>query len=53
MNLETWLSMGGYGAYVWSAYGITFIVFILNIGLIFREMRKIKKTIKQFLVDEV
>lgn len=28
-----WLAMGGDGAYVWSAYGITLAVLILNVWL--------------------
>lgn len=31
--MSTWLSMGGDGAYVWSAYGITLAVLILNVWL--------------------
>lgn len=26
-----WLSMGGYGAYVWSTYGLVFIVLMLGL----------------------
>ena len=29
--MSSFLAMGGYGAYVWSAYGITLLVLILNI----------------------
>jgi len=28
--MAEWLSMGGRGAYVWSAYGITALVLIVN-----------------------
>jgi len=28
--MAEWLSMGGRGAYVWSAYGITVLVLIVN-----------------------
>jgi heme exporter protein CcmD len=31
--VSTWLAMGGDGAYVWSAYGITLAVLILNVWL--------------------
>jgi heme exporter protein D len=30
-SLQDFLAMGGYGAYVWSAYGITAVVFVLQI----------------------
>ena len=28
MNLTTFLAMGGYGAYIWSCYGLTAVVLI-------------------------
>lgn len=31
MNWEVFLEMGGYGFYVWTAYGVTFAVLLLNI----------------------
>ncbi|MES2219149.1 MAG: heme exporter protein CcmD [Pseudomonadota bacterium] len=37
------LAMGGYGVYVWSAYGITLAVFGLNIVMSYREMKRVRK----------
>jgi heme exporter protein D len=31
MTLQTFLAMGGYAFYVWTAYGITFLVLLANI----------------------
>ena len=31
MSLEQFLSMGGYGFYVWTSYGVTFCVLLANI----------------------
>jgi len=31
VNWEVFLEMGGYGFYVWTAYGVTFAVLLLNI----------------------
>ncbi|MEI6146206.1 MAG: heme exporter protein CcmD [Methylococcales bacterium] len=31
MSLEQFLSMGGYGFYVWTSYGVTFLVLLANI----------------------
>jgi heme exporter protein D len=31
MNLQSFLAMGGYAFYVWTAYGVTFFVLLLNI----------------------
>ena len=30
MNLDEFLAMSGYGAYVWSCYGLTLVVLIGN-----------------------
>lgn len=43
------LSMGGYGAYVWTAYGITLCVFGFNIANAWREKIRVKKIIRSFL----
>ncbi|MBM4207300.1 MAG: heme exporter protein CcmD [Gammaproteobacteria bacterium] len=31
MNWQEFFAMGGYGFYVWTAYGITFIVLVANV----------------------
>ncbi len=31
MNLHDFLDMGGYGAYVWSAYGLALVVLVANL----------------------
>jgi heme exporter protein CcmD len=33
MNLKDVLDMGDYGVYVWSCYGLTFAVLVLNLWL--------------------
>jgi heme exporter protein CcmD len=43
------LAMGGYGLYVWTAYGITLVVFGMNLLISFRENSRIKKMIRQQL----
>ena len=35
--MSEFLQMGGYAAYVWSAYGITLIVLVVNIWAAFRS----------------
>ncbi|MEJ2142411.1 MAG: heme exporter protein CcmD [Gammaproteobacteria bacterium] len=37
------LNMGGYGAYVWSAYGITFVVMIIAIVIPLRQHATLRK----------
>lgn len=46
-GLEAFLHMGGYGAYVWSAYGLAAVVLILNIALPIRAERVALRRIAQ------
>jgi heme exporter protein D len=49
MALNDFFSMGGYGAYVWSSYGICAVVLLLNvIQPIIRERRTIRELQKRF-----
>jgi len=43
MNLEEFFHMGGYAFYVWSSYGLTFIVLML---IFFRPMMSKKQVLK-------
>ena len=49
MSLNDFFSMGGYAVYVWSAYGISFIVLFLNIILAIRNEHKTLNEIKKRL----
>jgi len=49
MILNNFFSMGGYAAYVWSAYAISFIVLFLNIFLAIRNERKTINELKKRL----
>ena len=51
MNINTILSMGGYGIYVWSAYALMLAVFSLNLFFIFKEKKQVKKAIKHYLLQ--
>jgi heme exporter protein CcmD len=51
MNVDQLISMGGYGLYVWTAYGITLSVFAINIGLVFLEKARVKKISKHYLLQ--
>jgi len=31
MSLQEFFAMGGYGLYVWTSYGLTFVVLLANI----------------------
>lgn len=43
--MEEFLGMGGYGAYVWSAYGLTFLVML---GLFLDSRLRLKKAESEF-----
>ena len=40
MDLQNFLSMSGYGAYVWSCYGLTFAVLVWNAWSARRALRE-------------
>jgi heme exporter protein D len=53
MSLTEFLSMGGYGVYVWSSYGICLIVLILNIiQPVMRERKTIRDLQKRLYSEE-
>jgi heme exporter protein CcmD len=46
------LKMGGYAAYVWSAYGITLLVLGVSVWAARRRRLDALKRVRQALVDE-
>lgn len=46
MTLSEFLRMGGYGFYVWSAYGLAAVVLLLNALLPVLRHRKLLKELK-------
>ncbi len=49
MLLNNFLSMGGYAFYVWSAYGVSFVVLFLNIFLAIKNEHRTINEIKKKL----
>lgn len=41
------VSMHGYGIYIWSSYGLTFLVFSINIAQVFIEKARLKKRLTE------
>lgn len=41
--LADFLNMGGYGFYVWSAYGVTFLVLVVNAVLPVLRERQLRR----------
>ncbi len=51
-TFHAFLLMGGFAPYVWSAYGVVFIVVVLNIFLPIQKKRRIIKMLKQQELQE-
>ena len=47
MILSEVFNMGSYGPFVWSAYGITLGVFVINYFIVFFEKKSVKKILAQ------
>jgi heme exporter protein D len=41
MNLNEFLTMGGYAFYVWTSYGIALLVLLINVILPLRQRKKL------------
>ena len=41
MNLSEFLDMGGYAFYVWTSYGISLLVLLLNVVAPVRQRKKL------------
>lgn len=52
MSLTDFLSMGGYGKYVWSSYGITLFVLAMNIIQPLLREQKTKRDLQKRLYPE-
>ena len=52
-SFEAFLQMGKHGAYVWSAYGISFVLMGLNVALAVRAQRQAKEEVKRFARREM
>lgn len=50
--MNEFLHMGGYAAYIWSAYGIAAAVLIYNLIAPMSENKKIRKRIEHMLKEE-
>lgn len=48
----TLLNMNGFGIYIWSAYGITFLSLGINLFFALREKKQIKKIILQRITSK-
>ena len=44
--------MGGYGGYVWSAYGLSFVVLVLNVLAARKRNQKVRQEVKSYPVRD-
>lgn len=49
MNWAEFFAMGGYGKFVWSAYGMTAIIIVLNIVLPMRRHKQVLHMLRELL----
>ncbi|GAB6068481.1 hypothetical protein JCM13664_18010 [Methylothermus subterraneus] len=52
MSGSEFFAMGGYGAYVWSAYGLVALVLIWNLIAAQRKRRQILRNLKRLYRQE-
>ena len=53
MNLSEFFHMGGYAVYVWSSYGITLVVLVLNWLLPYQQYKQnLRKLKRQFSIKK-
>lgn len=49
MNMESFLEMGGYARYVWSAYGLSLGLMAVHLALIVIRHRRLRRTLARAL----
>lgn len=48
----TWCNMGGYAAYVWSAYGLVAMVLLMNLFAVKRQQKQVRNRLKQWFKQQ-
>lgn len=46
-QFQQWFAMGGYSAYVWSAYGLVFAVLLMNFVITKMRGSRVRKKLQQ------
>jgi len=53
MSLSEFFNMGGYAVFVWSSYGLAFVVLLINWLLPYQQHKQnLKKLTRQFKADK-
>ncbi len=52
MSWSEFISMGGYGIYVWSAYGFAIVILVINVIIPMRRRSVVLRALRQFIVTQ-
>ncbi len=52
MSWSEFMSMGGYGIYVWSAYGFAIVILVINVIIPMRRRSVVLRALRQFMVTQ-
>ena len=52
MSWSEFISMGGYGAYIWSAYGFAVLILVINVIIPMRRRNVVLRALRQFIVTQ-
>jgi heme exporter protein D len=52
VSWSEFISMGGYGVYVWSAYGFAIIILVINVIIPMRRRSVVLRALRQFIVTQ-
>jgi len=50
--MKDWLSMGGYGFYVWSSYGMLALAIVIELFLLRRRRAQARESVRQSIEEE-
>ena len=50
--MSDWLSMGGYGFYVWSSYGVLALAIAIELWLLRKRRAQARETVRQLIEEE-
>ncbi len=52
MSWSEFISMGGYGVYVWSAYGFAIFILVINVIIPMRRRSVVLRALRQFMITQ-
>ncbi len=52
MSWSEFISMGGYGVYIWSAYGFAIVILAINVIIPMRRQSVVLRALRQLIVTQ-